>query len=55
MLKFDNTHKNVSNLKEKIEKVSKLPISNIKIGDDIYKVIDVNSSLKKKSDIIKSN
>jgi len=51
MLKFDNTHKSATNLKEKIEKLVNLPINNIKIGDDVYKVIDVNSSLKKKNEI----
>ncbi len=51
MLKFDNTHKSVTNLKEKVEKISTLPINNIKIGDDTYKIVDINSSLRKKSEI----
>ena len=51
MLKFDNTHKSVTNLKEKVEKISTLPINNIKIGDDTYKIVNINSSFRKKSDI----
>ena len=51
MLKFDNTHKSVTNLKEKVEKISTLPINNIKIGDDTYKIVNINFSLRKKSEI----
>ena len=51
MLKFDNTHKSVTNLKEKVEKISTLPINNIKIGDDTYKIVNINSTFRKKSDI----